>query len=115
MLVINGVEIATPKTFQVDINDIDGETNRNAKGEMLRYRIATNRKLNCEWPPLNEYECSELLKAVKDIFFQVTYPDPMEGRALTKTFYVGDRNIPALAIVNGEVIWKGLKMNFIEK
>ncbi|EJT5924480.1 DUF6711 family protein [Clostridium perfringens] len=115
MLVINGVEIATPKTFQVDINDIDGETNRNAKGEMLRDRIATKRKLNCEWPPLNEYECSELLKAVKDIFFQVTYPDPMEGRALTKTFYVGDRNIPALAIVNGEVIWKGLKMNFIEK
>ena len=115
MLVINGVEIATPKTFQVDINDIDGETNRNAKGEMLRDRIATKRKLNCEWTPLNEYECSELLKAVKDIFFQVTYPDPMEGRALTKTFYVGDRNIPALAIVNGEVIWKGLKMNFIEK
>lgn len=115
MLVINGVEIATPKTFQVDINDIDGETNRNAKGEMLRDRIATKRKLNCEWPPLSEEECSELLKAVKDIFFQVTYPDPMEGRALTKTFYVGDRNIPALAIVDGEVIWKGLKMNFIEK
>ncbi|EOU1808319.1 MAG: DUF6711 family protein [Clostridium perfringens] len=115
MLVINGVEIATPKTFQVDINDIDGETNRNAKGEMLRDRIATKRKLNCEWSPLSEEECSELLKAVKDIFFQVTYPDPMEGRALTKTFYVGDRNIPALAIVDGEVIWKGLKMNFIEK
>lgn len=48
MLVINGVEIATPKTFQVDINDIDGETNRNAKGEMLRDRIAVKRKLNCE-------------------------------------------------------------------
>ena len=115
MLVINGVEIATPKTFQVDINDIDGETNRNAKGEMLRDRIATKRKLNCEWPPLNEYVCSELLKSVKDIFFQVTYPHPMEGRMLGKTFYVGDRNVPALAIVNGEVIWKGVKMNFIEK
>ena len=115
MLVINGVEIATPKTFQVDINDIDGETNRNAKGEMLRDRIAVKRKLNCEWPPLNEYECSELLKAVKDIFFQVTYPDPMEGRMLTKTFYVGDRSIPALSYIDGEIRWNGLKMNFIEK
>lgn len=115
MLVINGVEIATPKTFQVDINDIDGETNRNAKGEMLRDRIAVKRKLNCEWPPLSEEECSELLKSVKDIFFQVTYPDPMEGRMLTKTFYVGDRSIPALSYIDGEMRWNGLKMNFIEK
>nr|DAL65992.1 MAG TPA_asm: hypothetical protein [Caudoviricetes sp.] len=42
MLVINGVEIATPKTFQVDINDIDGETNRNAKGENVSNKWSGN-------------------------------------------------------------------------
>lgn len=115
MLVINGVEITTPKTLQVDINDIDGETNRNARGEMLRDRIAVKRKLNCEWGPLNEEECSELLKAVKDIFFEVTYPDPQEGREITKTFYVGNRSLPALSFDEGAMYWKGLKMNFIEK
>ncbi|XZK30835.1 DUF6711 family protein [Clostridium perfringens] len=115
MLVVNGVEIATPKSFEVGLSDIDGETNRNARGEMLRDRIATKRKLNCEWGTLNEDDCSQVLKAVKDIFFEVTYPDPMEGRMLTKTFYVGDRTTPALSYINGEIRWKGLKMNFIEK
>lgn len=115
MIVINGVDIATPSTFQVEISDIDGETNRNAKGEMLRDRITTKRKLNCEWGVLSSIECSTLLKAVKDIFFTVTYPDPMEGGPVTKTFYVGDRTAPALYYKNNQVFWKELKMNFIEK
>lgn len=115
MLKINGVAIAAPKTFQVDISDIDGETNRNAQGEMLRDRVAVKRKLNCEWPPLKESECSALLKAVKDVYFEVNYPDPMEGKNITKTFYVGDRSIPALMYKDGEVYWQGIQMNFVEK
>ena len=51
MLKINGVDIATPKTFSVDISDLDGETNRNAKGELIRDRIAVKEN-SCEWPPL---------------------------------------------------------------
>lgn len=115
MIKVNGVDIATPSSFLVDLNDIDGETNRNAKGEMLRDRIAVKRKLNCEWPPLSASECSTLLKAVQDVFFEVTYPDPMEGRSITKTFYVGDRSTPALLYKDDEVYWKSVKMNFIEK
>ena len=36
MLKINNVSIAVPSAFQVDIQDIDGESNRNARGELLR-------------------------------------------------------------------------------
>lgn len=111
MLSINGVAIAAPKVFEVAISDIDGESNRNAAGDMCRDRIATKRKLNCEWSPLSYTDCSILLKAVKDVFFTVTYPDPMEGTMLTKTMYVGDRTMPMLY----EGRWKGLKMNFIER
>ena len=39
MLSINGVAIATPKSFEVTISDLDGESNRNANGEMIRDRI----------------------------------------------------------------------------
>ena len=115
MIKINGVAIATPKTFEVSISDIDGETNRNLNGELIRDRITVKRKLSMEWGFLNSAECSILLKSVKDVFFSVNYPDPMEGDIVTKTFYVGDRTAPAYIFIDGETRWSGLKMNFIEK
>jgi hypothetical protein len=117
MLKINGADIAAPKTFKVDISDLDGESNRNAKGVLTRDRIAVKRKLECEWQPLKMSEISTLLQAVSDIYFTVTYPDPMEGASATRTFYVGDRTAPMywLDPVTGEYLWQGLNMNFIEK
>lgn len=115
MLKINGVAIATPKSFKVDIMDLDGESNRNAKGELIRNRVAVKRKLECEWPPLSMSEISTILKAVKDVYFSVTYPDPMEGTIVTKTFYVGDRLAPMLRYDDGKPLWEGLSMNFIER
>lgn len=111
MLKINGVAIATPSAFLVDIEDVDGESGRNAKGQMLRDRIAVKRKISCEWPPLTDGEISIILKAVQNVFFEVTYPDPMEGMEVTKTMYVGIRSAPMLH--KGK--WQNLKMNFIER
>ena len=114
MLKINGVSIATPKVYEVTVQDLDGETNRNANGDMIRDRIAVKRKLNLEWQPLSQSEISTLLTAVSGVFFTVTFPDPQDG-LITKTMYVGDRTSPAYQFKNGEVKWSGLKMNFIEK
>ncbi|NME65841.1 hypothetical protein HF846_14690 [Clostridium cadaveris] len=114
MLKINGVAIATPKTYEVTVQDLDGETNRNANGDMIRDRIAVKRKINLEWAPLSQSEISTLLTAVSGVFFTVTFPDPQLGM-VTKTMYVGDRTSPAYQFKNGEVKWSGLKMNFIEK
>lgn len=114
MISINGVQIATPKTYEVTVSDLDGESNRNAKGELIRDRIAVKRKLNLEWRPLTQTEIQTLLNSVSDVFFTVTFPDPELGM-ITKTMYVGDRTAPAYQYVNGEAKWQGLKMNFIEK
>ena len=114
MLKVNGVAIATPKTYEVTIQDLDGESNRNASGNMIRDRIAVKRKINLEWPPLSQGEVSALLNAVSSVFFTVIFPDPQQG-VITKTMYVGDRTAPAYQYKNGEVKWSGLKMNFIEK
>lgn len=115
MLKINGVAVAAPKVFQVDIADIDGETHRNLKGNLVRDRLATKRKLNCEWAALTMTEISTLLQAVDDVFFSVEYPDPYMGTSTTKTFYVGDRQMPLYSYVDGQILWEGLKMNFIER
>ena len=116
MLKINNVNIKAPSVFQVDIQDIDGESNRNAKGKLLRDRIAVKRKLNLEWGPLKQSEIAPILNAVSGVFFTVTFPDPELG-IITKTMYVGDRTAPAYFFdkKTQEVKWQGLKMNFIEK
>lgn len=114
MLKINGVAIATPKSYEVIVQDLDGETNRNANGDLVRDRIAVKRKIQLEWPPLTQSEIATLLTAVSSVFFTVTFPDPQLG-VITRTMYVGDRTSQAYSCINGIVKWSGLKMNFIEK
>ena len=114
MLKINGVAIATPKTFEVTVSDLDGESERNANGQLIRDRIAVKRKINLEWSPLTQAESSKLLNAVSDVFFTVEFPDPQLG-IISKTMYVGDRTTPAYSYINGVIKWSGLKMNFVER
>lgn len=116
MIKINGVAIATPKTFEVTVSDLDGESERNANGQLIRDRIAVKRKINLEWPPLTQNESSKLLNAVSDVFFVVEFPDPQLG-IISKTMYVGDRSVPAYFYdeKTKEVKWQDLKMNFIER
>jgi len=114
MLKINNVTIKTPSKLDVGIMDIDGETNRNAKGEMIRDRIAVKRKLSCEWPAMSQSEASTLLNAVSSVFFTVEFPDPMVG-TVSKTMYVGDRSVPMYRNINGVILWERVAMNFIEK
>lgn len=114
MLIINGVTVVTPKSFQVAIQDIDGDTGRNAKGNMVRDKITVKRKLECEWGLLSQKEMSTLLNAVVNTFFSIKYPDPQLG-VVTKTFYVGDRTAPAYSFTEKFKPWSSLKMNFIEQ
>lgn len=116
MIKINGVAIATPKTFEVTVSDLDGESERNANGQLIRDRIAIKRKITLEWPPLTQAESSKLLNAVSDVFFAVEFLDPQLG-IISKTMYVGDRTVPAYFYdeKTKEVKWQGLKMNFIER
>ena len=114
MITINYEEIPVPSKFQVGISDISN-AERNAQGQMMIDRIATKRKLELEWKSLKQAEISYLLNAVKDIFFEVTYPDPMTGNTETKLFYVGDRSVPMYNYNNGDIRWEGVKMNFVER
>lgn len=114
MLKINGVDIPTPSAMQVGIHDISN-AERNAKGNMMIDRIATKRKIELGWGPLSPLEMSVILNAVKDVFFSVTYPEPMTGDMQTKTFYVGDRTTPMLIFQDGQPTWENLKMNFVER
>lgn len=114
---INGVAMPTPKTFQWDIMDIDGQSTRMANGDMNRDRITRKRKLNIEWGPLSDAQSSTILNAISGEFFQCTYPDAESGGVETRTFYTGDRSAPSFSWNSefSQVKWNGLKANFIER
>lgn len=115
MITIGGTAVASPKSMEVGIQDIDGKSERNAAGTLIRDRIAVKRKLSLEWPALTTTQISTILQAVSPVFFSVTYLDPQSGNNDTRTFYVGDRSAP-VAIVKGSTYWwEGLKFDLIEQ
>jgi hypothetical protein len=112
-LLINGAAVAAPKSFQVDLVDLDSDkSNRNAKGVMMRDRLRQMRKLECEWGPLTNAQISVILQAVNPVNFPVVYPDPYTGTDQTRTFYAGDRS--SLKYDFNKDLWLGLKFDLIE-
>lgn len=113
---INGIQMPTPSVFQVTIMDIAGpDSNRDSRGKMHIDRITTKRKIEMEWKLLDANDLSILLNLVKDIFFTVEYPDPMDGCLKTRTFYVGDRTTPMYSCIGKVPQWKNVKYNLIEQ
>ena len=115
MLTIAGVAVEDPITFQVVYQDIDGETYRDASGQLHRDRLATKIKLKCSWGVLDPIQTSQLLNAVQDQFFDVNYPDPKLGDYTTKTCYVGDRTSPILFKKDDKIYWKDISFDLTEQ
>lgn len=119
VLTINGTPIKDPQKLTWDLYDLDSEdgAGRNQQGEMFRDRVASKRKLNCEWGPLELEEMAALLQAMDDVFFTLKYPDAHDGAYKEGTFYVGDRSAP-MYYWNEEKqksLWIGLTANFVER
>ena len=115
---INGVEIAEyPTEFTVTPLDVDNAetTNRAADATLHRDRIAEKRQIDMsfgliEWPVM-----ATLLQSMSNPYFEVYYPDPMEGNYVTKTFYVNNRPCQAAVEQKGKLYWKGLKFTLTER
>jgi hypothetical protein len=113
LIQIDGVDLLTPQKFSVTLSDLDGETNRNAKGELVRDRIAVKRKLSLQYQPLTTAQISSVLSKITNVYFQCTFLDPLLGANYTGTFYVGDRTAPLYNTAQG--LWESITMDFIEK
>lgn len=119
--------IADPQTLTWDIYDLDSESGgRNQLGEMFRDRVAIKRKLNCTWGPMEPAEMAVLLRAMKEVFFELSFPDAYGNEEVsleeddfrrTGTFYVGDRSTPMYMWNEDKkkYLWSGLSANFIER
>lgn len=114
MIKIEGITIPTPSYYQVGIMDLS-KAERNARGTLIIERIATKRKIELSWNYLDKKDLSRLLKLVSPVFFKVEYIDPQENAWKSGTFYVGDRHVGALDYRNGNIRYKDIKFNIIER
>ena len=112
---INGVNVTQPAEVSYNRYDLDSEDSfRSLSGEMQRDRVAVKVKLECRWNGLTASEMSTLLGSMTEVFFSISYYDPLEGQT-TKTFYVGDRSAPVYSVAGGRILFKSFSANFIEK
>ena len=110
---INGILMPAPKTYNVNIGDLDSDkTKRNLKGYMHRDRIRVLRKLECEWGLLTNAEVITILREVIKTEFTVTHPDPYTGGQNTLSMYSSDKKIPKQYFNSG--LWQGLSFNLTE-
>lgn len=115
MIEFDSVEIPTPGSYTVSVNDIS-KAERNANGTIIIERIATKRKIELSWPYLSSADLSTLFSNFSsNTFISVTYPDPVTGAARTGTFYAGDRSAGAIDYQAGVIRWKDVKFNLIEQ
>ncbi len=111
------IPLKDPQTATLGIQDLDSdEAGRNQKGRNFRYRVAIKHKWTNSWGPLTPKELSELLSAVEDPSFWLTYTDAKTDKERTAEFYVGDRSMPVLwwNPLRKKRMYSGLNMNFIE-
>lgn len=106
-----------PQKFNSKIMDLDNaeSTQRTADGTLTRDRIAVKRQYEAVWPAMKWEDISALLQMMKDIFVDITYPDPEIGEYVTKTFYAGDRETGVAFERNGTIWWTGLTVTFTEQ
>ncbi len=117
VLTINGVAVKAPKSFSAAVQDIDGNSTRDASGNMHRDRITVKRKLTIAWGPLSNNEIATIMQAVSGVFFKATYPDPQTGAQATASFYVGDRTAAAYSWSDtfSAMMWQNLSFDLIEQ
>lgn len=96
-MVINGVEVATPKQGGVVITDEPiwaSNTGRSSTGKMIGDIVAWKTTIAVTWPPLSFADAKKIRDAIKtaDAFFNIKYYDFSSATMTEKTVYAG--NVP---------------------
>ena len=111
---VNGLPVRSPSVYQVDLNDVSAaDSGRTEDALMHKNRIAQKRKITLAWNNIKTEDASAILQAFNPEYISVEYLDPMVGGFVTKTFYVGDRSVPAYSTRLG--LWSNVGFNIIER
>lgn len=114
LITVNGIVFPDPVNYQPEIESL-GSWERNALGDLVGDLVAYKAKLNFTWNMLTNVQYQLLLSAVNPFFITVKYFDPRNSGFTTGTFYAGPRGATLAMRKNGEVWWKDVSFNLIER
>lgn len=102
ILKVNWKFIPDPSELQWGLQSVSASNaGRTMDGLMHVNLVTRKRKLELKWSGVDFDATSEILKAVNDETFKVTYFDNLNNRNETRTFYVGDRTSMVKSYVEG--------------
>lgn len=111
---IDNVTVRQDTKRTLEINDIDGESHRDATGSLIRDRITSKHKLNIEWKALKKQEANTILNQIEGKgSFSVQFFSPFANREITLTMYAGNRSIEYYSL-NPNIQLVDISVNFIE-
>ena len=111
---VGGVTVPCPSSYQYKLSDVSAaDAGRTEDAKMHKMRIAQKVHLELEWQNITTADASTILNAFNPEYIQVNYLDPKANGYVTKTFYVGDRSVPAYNTALG--LWTNVAFNIIEQ
>lgn len=113
---VDGVTMPCPSTWQWGLMDVSlGESGRTDDSIMHKNRVAQKRKIQVGYNGLTPEVAHTVLQAINPEYIRVTYFDLLDGKDITKTFYVGDRSAPFKWWFDGKHILETLTFDLIER
>lgn len=90
----NNSSIPCPSKYDWKLSDVsDADAGRTEDGLMHKNRIAQKVHLELEWANIKDSVAQTILTAFQPEYISVQYFDYKSMSFLTKTFYVGDRQV----------------------
>lgn len=116
MIKVDGAEMPCPSSFTWGLLDISAaESGRTDDITMHKNRVGQKRTIFLSWNGPTFERTSQILRAVNPEYINVTYPDALEGKYVTKVFYVGDRSAPFKCWWVGNKRMETLSFELIER
>jgi hypothetical protein len=101
MITVDGVKMPTPSSFTWELYDISAsDSGRTEDTMMWKNRVGQKRKIQLGWKIKSWDETSKILQAFNPEYFEVRYPDMLDGTYETRTFYRSDPSAPVKMWLN---------------
>lgn len=115
-LIINNVDVSDlVKSLKIGYETLVSDSSgRNANGDTVIDIINKKTKLQVEFRPMNDYEMAKLLGAFENYVIDITYRDSKTNSNKTITCYTGTPEPEYYWIIDDNVFYKEMDLNFIE-